>query len=79
MQLSQEVREYLAKNDGEFRTLLEQHQEQLMVENSQLDRLREVRSRQPHYMDRSAPGRLVADWNLIVPEQVLSRSWEGEI
>jgi len=27
MQLSQEVREYLAKNDGEFRTLLEQHQE----------------------------------------------------
>jgi hypothetical protein len=57
---------------------LEQHQEPLMVEDSQIDRLREVRSRQPHYMDRSAPGRLVADWNLIVPEQMLSRAWEGE-
>ena len=48
---------------------LEQHQEQLMVGDSQLDRLREARSRQPHYMDRSAPGRLVADWNLIVPDR----------
>lgn len=56
---------------------LDQHREQLMVEDSQIDRLREARSRQPHYMDRSAPGRLVADWNLIVPEQVLTRSWEG--
>lgn len=58
---------------------LEQHQEQLMVEDSQLERLREARSRQPHYMDRSAPGRLVADWNLIVPEEVLTRVWEVEI
>ncbi len=58
---------------------LDQHQEQLMVEDSQLDRLRKARSRQPHYMDRSAPGRLVADWNLIVPEQVLNRAWETEI
>ena len=58
---------------------LDQHQEQLMVENGHLDRLRQARSRQPHYMDRSTPGRLVSDWNLIVPEQVLSRSWEGEI
>ena len=57
---------------------LEQHQEQLMVEDSQLDRLREARSRQPHYMDRGAPGRLVSDWNLIVPEQVLTRAWETE-
>ncbi len=58
---------------------LEQHQGQLMVEDSLLDRLREARSRQPHYMDRNAPGRLVADWNLIVPEQVLTRAWEADI
>jgi predicted transcriptional regulator of viral defense system len=58
---------------------LEQHQEQLMVEESQLDRLREVRSRQPHYMDRGSSGRLETNWNLIVPEQVLTRAWEGEI
>ena len=58
---------------------LEQHQEQLMVEDGQLDRLRRTRSLQPHYMDRSAPGRLVADWNLIMPEEVLTRAWEAEI
>jgi len=58
---------------------LDQHREQLMVEDSQLDRLREARSRQPHYMDRSAPGRMVADWNLIVPEGVMTRAWEAEI
>jgi len=57
---------------------LEQHQEQLTVEASQLDRLREVRSRQPHYLERGRSGRLVAAWNLIVPEEVLNRTWEAE-
>ncbi|MGM0627754.1 MAG: type IV toxin-antitoxin system AbiEi family antitoxin domain-containing protein, partial [Candidatus Fermentibacterota bacterium] len=58
---------------------LEQHQVELMVQDRQLDRLREARPSQPHYMDRGSPGRLVKNWNLIVPEQVLTRSWEGEI
>jgi predicted transcriptional regulator of viral defense system len=58
---------------------LGQHQEQLMVEDSHLDRMREAQSRQPHYMDRSAVGRLVSDWNPIVPEQVLNRAWETEM
>jgi predicted transcriptional regulator of viral defense system len=57
---------------------LEQHQEQLTVAASQLDRLREVRSRQPHYLERGRSGRLVAAWNLIVPEEVLNRTWEAE-
>ena len=57
---------------------LEQHQEQLTVAASQLDRLREARSRQPHYLERGRSGRLVADWNLIVPEEVLNRTWEAE-
>jgi len=57
----------------------EQHQEEFMVEDGQLDKLRENRSRQPHYMDRGKSGQLVTNWNLIVPEQVLTRAWEGEL
>lgn len=57
---------------------LEQHQGELMVEDRQLDRLREAHPRQPHYMERGSSGKLVTRWNLIVPEQVLTRAWEGE-
>ncbi len=57
---------------------LEQHNEKLQVDDRQLDRLREIRSSQPHYMDRGSSGSLVSNWNLIVPEQILARSWEVE-
>ncbi len=55
---------------------LEQHRETLMVENTHLDRLRQHRPRQPRYLDaRRRPGKLVASWNLIVPDDVLGRTW----
>jgi len=56
---------------------LDQHKETLMVENSHLKRLRELRPRQPCYLERSRrrAGRLVPDWNLIVPPVVLDRTW----
>ncbi len=56
---------------------LDQHRETLMVENSHLKRLCEFRPRQPHYLERSRrkAGRLVPDWNLVVPPVVLERSW----
>lgn len=55
---------------------LDQHREALMVEKHHLSALREVRSKQPHYLDRNRrDGRLVADWNLIVPYEVLDKSW----
>ena len=56
---------------------LDQHRETLMVENSHLRRVREFRPRQPHYLERSRrkAGRLVPDWNLVVPPVVLERSW----
>jgi predicted transcriptional regulator of viral defense system len=58
---------------------LEQHKESLMVDDSHLDQLRRHAPRQPRYFDRSREsGRLVGDWNLIVPEAVLQESWEGE-
>lgn len=56
---------------------LDQHRETLMVEESHLERLRKLRPRQPRYLDaRRKPGKLVAPWNLIVPEEILGRTWE---
>lgn len=59
---------------------LEQHREALMVEEAYLRRLRRRRPRQPHYLvsGRRRPGRFVAAWNLVVPVEVLERSW-GEV
>ena len=57
---------------------LEQHRESLMVEEKHLQPLREHRPRSPHYLERQHKkgGRLVADWNLIVPQRILDRAWE---
>ena len=55
---------------------LEQHREQLMVEDRHLKALRARSPAQPRYFDRDrGPGKFVRPWNLVVPEQVLSRSW----
>lgn len=56
---------------------LEQHREPLMVEERQLEALQILRPRQPHYLDRATrrSGRLVSRWNLVVPREVLERSW----
>lgn len=56
---------------------LDQHREALMVEDKHLEPLRRLRPRQPRYLDvRRKPGKLVAAWNLIVPDDVLGRTWE---
>ena len=56
---------------------LEQHREALMVNDTYLQRLRDLRPRQPHYLERSKrqSGQLVKDWNLVVPKEVLDRTW----
>ena len=55
---------------------LEQHREALMVEDKHLEPLRRLRPRQPRYLDaRRKPGKLIAAWNLIVPDDVLGRTW----
>ena len=56
---------------------LEQHREELMVEECHLRQLRVHRPRQPHYLDRSRreSGKLFPDWNLVVPTEVVERSW----
>ena len=56
---------------------LDQHREALMVEERHLQPLREMRPRQPHYLDRNRrdSGNLAADWNLVIPAEVAERSW----
>ncbi|HSW29037.1 MAG TPA: hypothetical protein VLH75_06005 [Longimicrobiales bacterium] len=56
---------------------LEQHREDLMVEEHHLDVLRKRAPAQLSYLDPArSPGTLVAGWNLVVSEQILQRSWQ---
>ncbi len=57
---------------------LDQHREVLMVEDVHLETLRRLRPRQPHYFVRGKRNdcRLVGDWNLMIPVEILNRSWE---
>jgi len=56
---------------------LEQHREELMVEDRHLDRLREHVPARPMYLERGKreSGKLLSRWNLVVPERVLNRVW----
>ena len=56
---------------------LEQHREPLMVEEKHLKPLHDLCPRQPHYLDRDKrkSGRLVSEWNLVVPREVFERTW----
>ena len=57
---------------------LETHRERLMASDAHLARLRRRRPRQPHYFEKRGvgKGRLVAGWNLVVPESVMNQVWE---
>lgn len=55
---------------------LERHQEPLGVPKEVLERLRQMRPKQPHYLDRKLGGRMALGWNLIVPAPVLTGEWE---
>ena len=56
---------------------LEQHQESLMVENRYLEQLQKMKPKQPHYLNRSdrKDCRLFTQWNLLIPEKIINRSW----
>jgi predicted transcriptional regulator of viral defense system len=58
---------------------LEQHREELRVEDRHLNALHGLRPRQPHYLDRCkrTSVRLVPEWNLVVPTELLEPTWEG--
>ena len=56
---------------------LEQNKDRLLVDDKYLDALRKLRPKQPHYFDsRQKNGKLLKDWNLLVPEEILNKSWD---
>jgi predicted transcriptional regulator of viral defense system len=56
---------------------LERHKDHFSVPARVLEELQSLRPRAPHYLDRSAHGKLVAAWNLIVPTVLLEGEWEA--
>ncbi len=59
---------------------LERHKDALMVEEKYLEKLQKLRPRQPHYLSRNRHKdcHFVKNWNLMVPVEILSKSWEQE-
>ena len=59
---------------------LEQHKGVLMVDHDHLNPLRKLRPRQPHYLIRGKRKgcQWVKDWNLMIPIEILNKSW-GEV
>ncbi len=57
---------------------LERHKETLMVDDAHLNSLRKLRPRRPHYLARGSREscRWIKDWNLMIPVEILTRSWE---
>lgn len=57
---------------------LDQHKDALLLDNSWIVPLLRLAPRQPHYMDRlnRKDCKLIKDWNLMVPNQILDRTWE---
>lgn len=59
---------------------LEQHKQALMVDDAHLNQLRDLRPRQPHYFVRGKRKgcQWIKEWNLMMPTEILDRSW-GEV
>lgn len=57
---------------------LQQHQEQFSVKDNQLAELKSFIPVKPHYGERSqgVQNKFLPEWNLIMPLQVVERSWE---
>lgn len=56
---------------------LDQHKETLMVDDSVLNDLKSRRPQKPHYIIRKSTGKLVSEWNLVIPENLLALSRRG--
>jgi predicted transcriptional regulator of viral defense system len=63
---------------GRVGFFLEQQRERLMVETPHLEALKRLAPTQPRYFDsRRESGRFLRQWNLVVPEGLLTREPEG--
>lgn len=57
---------------------LEQHRETLLVDAQHLQRLQKFCPKKPHYLERNKTGKLVSEWNVIVPLSLAQHNWEEE-
>ena len=57
---------------------LQSHAETLMVEDRHLNPLRQLCPAQPHYLERGKRGKLVRDWNLVVPPSLDGKTGSGK-
>jgi predicted transcriptional regulator of viral defense system len=57
---------------------LEQHRKELMIESKHLGPLFDLKPRQPHYLERRKrkAGCFISNWNLVVPRELVDRSWK---
>jgi predicted transcriptional regulator of viral defense system len=58
--------------------MLDQHRNRLMITDKHINQLRKLAPSTPHYMDRQnrSNGKVLSEWNLIVPVAVLEHRWE---
>lgn len=59
---------------------LESHKDTLMVEEKYLEKLQKIAPKQPHYLSRNRRKdcHWVKNWNLMIPVEILNKSWEEE-
>ena len=57
---------------------LEQHAKELFVKAEHLTRLKKMLPKKPHYVDRrkGVKNKLISQWNIIVPLELINRDWE---
>lgn len=57
---------------------LETHRESLLISEQALEKLLTHRPKNPHYLEtqRSTPQKLISKWNIIVPLNLINRTWE---
>lgn len=60
---------------------LEQHKDALLIDDRYLEKLKKMKPNQPHYMVRGSRERcrFQKSWNLLVPEELIHRSWSEVI
>jgi len=54
---------------------LENNEKRFFVTGEHLQKLKKKIPKKPHYMDKKLKGRLSKNWNLIVPKNILEKSW----
>jgi predicted transcriptional regulator of viral defense system len=57
---------------------LETHRDALFISDQHLEKLLKHRPKKPHYLEaqRSSSQKLISKWNLIVPLNLINRTWE---